>query len=160
MDSIQFLVDFSINSSELSFLLCITIAIWSFISFFICLIVILYNCLFLCSLWNVVILFYSLLKKTDLAPGDFVHVLGDAHVYRTHVRPLQEQLQKQPKPFPVCIVDEIECGLFEVNMIFGISLELFLYHEKCFTPFYIPSHTGFENQSSKEGHRFLCSGRF
>eukprot|EP00268_Persea_americana_P037714 TRINITY_DN373_c1_g2_i1.p1 TRINITY_DN373_c1_g2~~TRINITY_DN373_c1_g2_i1.p1 ORF type:complete len:569 (-),score=122.33 TRINITY_DN373_c1_g2_i1:2000-3706(-) len=37
----------------------------------------------------------------DLAPGDFVHVLGDAHVYQTHVRPLQEQLQKLPKPFPV-----------------------------------------------------------
>ncbi|XP_065865874.1 bifunctional dihydrofolate reductase-thymidylate synthase-like [Euphorbia lathyris] len=37
----------------------------------------------------------------DLVPGDFVHVLGDAHVYRTHVRPLQEQLQKLPKPFPV-----------------------------------------------------------
>uniref|UniRef100_A0A1D1Y0U3 Bifunctional dihydrofolate reductase-thymidylate synthase n=1 Tax=Anthurium amnicola TaxID=1678845 RepID=A0A1D1Y0U3_9ARAE len=37
----------------------------------------------------------------DLVPGDFVHILGDAHVYTTHVRPLQEQLQKQPKPFPV-----------------------------------------------------------
>ncbi|KDP41765.1 hypothetical protein JCGZ_26783 [Jatropha curcas] len=37
----------------------------------------------------------------DLVPGDFVHVLGDAHVYRTHVRPLQEQLQKPPKPFPI-----------------------------------------------------------
>ncbi|XP_023006898.1 bifunctional dihydrofolate reductase-thymidylate synthase-like [Cucurbita maxima] len=35
-----------------------------------------------------------------LARGDFIHVIGDAHVYRTHVRPLQEQLQKLPKPFP------------------------------------------------------------
>ncbi|XP_058091989.1 putative bifunctional dihydrofolate reductase-thymidylate synthase isoform X2 [Magnolia sinica] len=37
----------------------------------------------------------------DLIPGDFIHVLGDAHVYRNHVRPLQEQLQKLPKPFPI-----------------------------------------------------------
>ncbi|KAJ4966225.1 hypothetical protein NE237_018074 [Protea cynaroides] len=37
----------------------------------------------------------------DLVPGDFIHVLGDAHVYRTHIRPLQEQLQKLPKPFPI-----------------------------------------------------------
>ncbi|KAL5563048.1 hypothetical protein UlMin_032795 [Ulmus minor] len=37
----------------------------------------------------------------DLVPGDFVHVIGDAHVYRTHVRPLQEQLQKLPKPLPI-----------------------------------------------------------
>nr|GFD03267.1 bifunctional dihydrofolate reductase-thymidylate synthase 1-like [Tanacetum cinerariifolium] len=36
----------------------------------------------------------------DLVPGDFVHVLGDAHVYSTHVRPLQDQLLKTPKPFP------------------------------------------------------------
>ncbi|OIT04866.1 PREDICTED: bifunctional dihydrofolate reductase-thymidylate synthase-like [Nicotiana attenuata] len=38
---------------------------------------------------------------TDLVPGDFVHVIGDAHVYRTHVRPLQDQLQKMPRPFPI-----------------------------------------------------------
>ncbi|PPR89808.1 hypothetical protein GOBAR_AA30873 [Gossypium barbadense] len=37
----------------------------------------------------------------DLIPGDFIHVLGDTHVYSTHVRPLQEQLQKLPKPFPI-----------------------------------------------------------
>ncbi|XP_047317177.1 bifunctional dihydrofolate reductase-thymidylate synthase-like [Impatiens glandulifera] len=37
----------------------------------------------------------------DLVPGDFVHVIGDAHVYRTHIRPLQEQLQKLPKAFPI-----------------------------------------------------------
>lgn len=36
-----------------------------------------------------------------LVPGDFVHVIGDAHVYRTHVKPLEDQLQKLPKPFPV-----------------------------------------------------------
>nr|GEV57857.1 bifunctional dihydrofolate reductase-thymidylate synthase 1-like [Tanacetum cinerariifolium] len=32
-------------------------------------------------------------------PGDFVYVLGDALVYSTHVRPLQDQLKKAPKPF-------------------------------------------------------------
>lgn len=37
----------------------------------------------------------------DLVPGDFIHVIGDAHAYRTHVRPLQDQLQKLPKPFPI-----------------------------------------------------------
>ncbi|KAI8563469.1 hypothetical protein RHMOL_Rhmol03G0113100 [Rhododendron molle] len=36
----------------------------------------------------------------DLVPGDFVHVIGDAHVYLNHIRPLQEQLKKLPKPFP------------------------------------------------------------
>ncbi|XP_010467360.1 PREDICTED: bifunctional dihydrofolate reductase-thymidylate synthase 1-like [Camelina sativa] len=49
---------------------------------------------------------YSLLtcmlaRVCNLVPGDFIHVIGDAHVYRTHVRALQEQLQNPPKPFPV-----------------------------------------------------------
>ncbi|XP_057966205.1 bifunctional dihydrofolate reductase-thymidylate synthase-like [Malania oleifera] len=37
----------------------------------------------------------------DLVPGDFIHVIGDAHVYRTHVVPLKEQLLNLPKPFPI-----------------------------------------------------------
>ncbi|XAR59569.1 Dihydrofolate reductase [Bertholletia excelsa] len=37
----------------------------------------------------------------DLVPADFVHVIGDAHVYSTHIRYLQEQLKKLPKPFPI-----------------------------------------------------------
>ncbi|KAJ7978340.1 Bifunctional dihydrofolate reductase-thymidylate synthase [Quillaja saponaria] len=49
----------------------------------------------------------------ELVPGDFVHVIGDAHVYRTHVRPLQEQLQNLPKPFPTLKINpkkkDIDC---------------------------------------------------
>ncbi|PKI59504.1 hypothetical protein CRG98_020135 [Punica granatum] len=49
---------------------------------------------------------YALLTRMiaqicDLSAGDFVHVIGDTHVYRTHIRPLQEQLQKAPRPFPI-----------------------------------------------------------
>ncbi|XP_068642405.1 bifunctional dihydrofolate reductase-thymidylate synthase-like isoform X2 [Aristolochia californica] len=47
------------------------------------------------------LLTYLVAHVCDLIPGDFIHVLGDAHIYRTHVRPLQEQLQKLPKPFPI-----------------------------------------------------------
>lgn len=36
----------------------------------------------------------------DLKPGDFIHVLGDAHVYKNHVEPLEQQLKNIPKPFP------------------------------------------------------------
>ena len=41
------------------------------------------------------------IQVTGLRPGDFVHVLGDAHVYANHVEPLKEQLQNLPRPFPV-----------------------------------------------------------
>jgi thymidylate synthase len=36
-----------------------------------------------------------------LRPGEFVHVLGDAHVYTNHVEPLKQQLRNEPRPFPV-----------------------------------------------------------
>jgi thymidylate synthase len=37
---------------------------------------------------------------TGLDAGEFVHVLGDAHVYKNHVVPLKEQLLRTPKEFP------------------------------------------------------------
>jgi thymidylate synthase len=32
--------------------------------------------------------------------GEFVHTLGDAHVYSTHIEPLKPQLDRKPNPFP------------------------------------------------------------
>ena len=40
----------------------------------------------------------------DLVPGDFVHTLGDAHVYLNHVEPLKTQLEREPKEFPKIVV--------------------------------------------------------
>jgi thymidylate synthase len=36
----------------------------------------------------------------DLAVGEFVHVLGDAHIYLNHVEQVKEQLQREPLPAP------------------------------------------------------------
>jgi thymidylate synthase len=36
----------------------------------------------------------------DLNPGDFIHVLGDTHIYNNHVEPLRRQIQNVPRPFP------------------------------------------------------------
>ena len=33
--------------------------------------------------------------------GEFVHVLGDLHVYKNHVDQLKEQIQRVPNPFPI-----------------------------------------------------------
>ncbi|KAM7479319.1 hypothetical protein LguiA_027532 [Lonicera macranthoides] len=44
----------------------------------------------------------------DLVPGDIIHVIGDAHVYCTRVRPLEDQLQKLPKPFPILKINPIK----------------------------------------------------
>ncbi|KAL6504421.1 Bifunctional dihydrofolate reductase-thymidylate synthase 1 [Orobanche gracilis] len=44
-------------------------------------------------------------RVCGLVPGDFIHVIGDAHVYKTHISPLQEQLKKLPRPFPILTIN-------------------------------------------------------
>ena len=39
-------------------------------------------------------------KVTGLEPGEFVHTLGDAHLYLNHLDQAREQLTREPYPFP------------------------------------------------------------
>jgi thymidylate synthase len=43
---------------------------------------------------------HMLAHCTGLKAGEFIHVLGDAHVYVNHVEPLKEQAMRNPRPFP------------------------------------------------------------
>ena len=48
---------------------------------------------------------YALLTRmiahvTGLAPGEFIHTMGDAHIYVDHVDALKVQLEREPKSFP------------------------------------------------------------
>lgn len=46
------------------------------------------------------LLTYMIAHVCGLKPGDFVHTLGDAHVYLNHIEALKKQLQREPRPFP------------------------------------------------------------
>jgi len=39
-------------------------------------------------------------QVSDLEPGDFVHTLGDAHLYLNHLEQAREQLARAPRPLP------------------------------------------------------------
>ncbi|XP_050525638.1 thymidylate synthase isoform X1 [Daktulosphaira vitifoliae] len=46
------------------------------------------------------LLTYMIAHVTGLKTGDFIHTLGDSHIYLNHIDALQVQLQRKPKPFP------------------------------------------------------------
>jgi thymidylate synthase len=44
-------------------------------------------------------------QVTGLLPGDFVHTLGDAHLYLNHLEQARMQLERAPRPLPKMILD-------------------------------------------------------
>ncbi len=46
------------------------------------------------------LLTHMIANECGLVPGYFIHVLGDAHVYRNHIAGLREQLSRQVHPLP------------------------------------------------------------
>ena len=46
------------------------------------------------------VLLYMVAKITGLVPHEFIHVLGDAHIYLNHLNAVKEQLSRKPYPLP------------------------------------------------------------
>ncbi|KAK4887157.1 hypothetical protein RN001_003428 [Aquatica leii] len=64
---------------------------------------------------------YSLLtvmiaNVTGLKPGEFIHTMGDSHVYLSHVDPLKQQLERVPKAFPHLYVKRNVTSIEDFNM--------------------------------------------
>lgn len=58
-------------------------------------------------------------QVTGLRPGEFVHTLGDAHLYLNHMDQVATQLQRTPRPLPVMEINP------EVKSIFDFKYEDF-----------------------------------
>jgi thymidylate synthase len=52
-------------------------------------------------------------QVTGLEPGDFVHTLGDAHLYLNHLDQADLQLAREPRPLPVMRLNPERRSLFE-----------------------------------------------
>ena len=58
-------------------------------------------------------------QVTGLRPGDFIHTLGDAHIYLNHTEQAAEQLRRTPRLLPVMKLNPA------VDSIFGFRYEDF-----------------------------------
>ena len=58
-------------------------------------------------------------QVTDLEPGDFVHTIGDAHLYVNHFEQADRQLSRDPYPLPTMNINP------DVKNIFGFQIDDF-----------------------------------
>jgi thymidylate synthase len=58
------------------------------------------------------LLTHMVAQATGLGVGDFVHTLGDAHLYSNHVDQAREQLARTPRPLPTLRLDPSVTDLF------------------------------------------------
>ncbi len=65
------------------------------------------------------LLLMMMAQVTGLQPGEFVHTLGDAHIYLNHMEQVKLQLTRTPFPLPEMTLNP------EVNDIFKFKFEDF-----------------------------------
>ncbi|MHB9055268.1 MAG: thymidylate synthase [Paludibacteraceae bacterium] len=65
------------------------------------------------------LLLQMMAQVTGLKAGDFVHTLGDAHIYLNHLEQVNLQLSREPRPLPKMLINP------EINDIFGFHFNDF-----------------------------------
>jgi len=63
-------------------------------------------------------------QETGLEVGEFIHTIGDAHLYMNHMDQINEQLTREPRPFPEIKLNKNK-SIFDFEMD---DIEVLVYH--------------------------------
>lgn len=55
-------------------------------------------------------------KEVGLEPGEFIHTLGDAHIYSNHIEQVEEQLTRTPAEAPRLVLNPDKSSIFDYDM--------------------------------------------
>lgn len=86
------------------------------------------------------LLTHILARECGLGVGDYIHTIGDAHIYQNHIEPMKELLEREPLGLPSLIIDEefdLQTGLqdrFPINSAKWFSLNEYQYHPEIKMP--------------------------
>lgn len=61
------------------------------------------------------LLTHLIAHETGLAVGEFIHTMGDAHLYNNHFQQMKEQLTREPRPFPKLVLADKK-SVFDFEM--------------------------------------------
>ncbi len=66
-------------------------------------------------------------RHLDLEVGDFVHTMGDAHIYNNHIEQVKKQLAREPYPLPTMRINPDKKDIFAMTYD-DFTLENYLHH--------------------------------
>ncbi|WP_163526183.1 thymidylate synthase [Halobacillus ihumii] len=68
------------------------------------------------------LLTHLIAHECNLEVGEFIHTLGDAHIYSNHLEQVQTQLKREPRTLPELLLNQDKSSLFDFT-IEDIQLE-------------------------------------
>jgi len=71
------------------------------------------------------LLLYMIAQITGKKVGNFIHTIGDAHVYKSHLEALEKQLERIPRPFPILKINK---DVTEIDKFKFSDFQLVGYH--------------------------------
>ncbi|MEK3765833.1 thymidylate synthase [Solibacillus sp. FSL K6-4121] len=62
------------------------------------------------------LLLYLMAKECNLEVGEFIHTVGDAHIYLNHVEQVEEQLSREPRDLPTLTINADKQSIFDIEL--------------------------------------------